>query len=104
MKTYLYSISRKDLPKSQQSIQSSHAAIEHAYLYGRPNDTHPSFIHLTIKNKQTLENLKQSLHDQGIQTAEFHEPYQNWGLTAISCLLTEEQRHHLKHLQLWSAS
>lgn len=104
MKTYLYSISRKDLPKSQQSIQSSHAAIEHAYLYGRPDDLHPSFIHLTIKNKQMLEDLKHALQAQGISTAEFHEPYQNWGLTAIACLLKEDQRSTLSHLQLWKAS
>jgi hypothetical protein len=104
MKTYLYSISRKDLPSTHCSIQACHAAIEHAYLYGRPEDRHPSFIHLITKNKMTLEKLRAALHDQGIQTAEFHEPYMDWGLTAISCLLTEEQRHHLKHLQLWSAS
>jgi hypothetical protein len=82
-------------------VQAAHAAIEHAYLHGRPVDRHPSYIHLTIRDKHRLEQLRSSLHDLGIPTAEFHEPYQNWGLTAIACLLTEDQRHYLKGLQLW---
>lgn len=64
-------------------------------------DHHPSYIHLTIKNKSQLESLRQRLNDAGIRTAEFHEPYLDWGLTAISCILTEDQRHLTKGLQLW---
>ena len=64
--------------------------------------SHPSYIALTCRDKHALENLRARLNHLGIPTAEFHEPYMNWGLTAISCLLTEEQRHHLKSLQLWS--
>ena len=103
-KTYLYSISRRDIPKSQQAIQAGHAAIEHAYQFGRPHDHHPSYIHLTIRDKNHLEQLRRALNDEGINAAEFHEPYQDWGLTAIACLLTEEQRHYLKHLKLWNAN
>lgn len=97
----MYTISRRDLPLAQQAIQAGHAAIEHAYTYGRPVDHHPSYIHLTIKNKSQLESLRQRLNDAGIRTAEFHEPYLDWGLTAISCILTEDQRHLTKGLQLW---
>jgi len=82
-------------------VQAGHAALEHAYLYGRPADHHPSYIHLTIRDKERLEKQRRALQEAGIPTAEFHEPYKDWGLTAISCLLTEEQRHHLKGLQLW---
>ena len=101
VKTYLYSISRRDIPLTQQAVQAGHSAIEHAYQYGRPVDNHPSYIHLTIRDKNRLEQLRSTLNEQGISTAEFHEPYQDWGLTAISCLVTEEQRIHLKGLQLW---
>jgi hypothetical protein len=101
MKTYLYSISRKDLPLSQSSIQAAHAAIEYAYLYGRPNDHHPSYIHLTARDKSHLEQLRARLQDVGIGTAEFQEPYKDWGLTAIACLLTEDDRHLLRGLPLW---
>jgi hypothetical protein len=97
----LYAISRRDIPLAQQAIQAGHAAIEHAYQYGRPVDHHPSYIHLTIRDKFRLESLRDTLHAAGIKTAEFHEPYKDWGLTAISCLLTEDQRHLLKGLQLW---
>lgn len=100
-KTYLYTISRRDIPLAQQSVQASHAAVEYAYCYGRPADHHPSYIHLTIRDKTQLENLRARLHESGIKTAEFHEPYKDWGLTAIACQLTEENRHHLKKLQLW---
>jgi hypothetical protein len=62
---------------------------------------HPSIIHLTVRDKNALEKLRLSLAYAGIATSEFHEPYKDWGLTAIACLLTEEQRHHLKGLQLW---
>lgn len=103
IKTYLYSITHRAIPIAHQAIQAAHAAIEHAYTYGRPSDHHPSFIHLTIRDQRQLEQLRCSLNDAGIYTAEFHEPYMDWGLTAISCLLTEEQRKHLSHLQLWKA-
>ena len=101
MKTYLYTISRRDIPLAQQSIQSCHAAIEYAYLFGRPKDEHPSLIHLTIRDKHALEKLRSLLEFNGIPTSDFSEPYKDWGLTAIACLLTEDQRHHLKGLQLW---
>lgn len=103
-KTYLYAISRRDIPIAQQAIQAAHAGIEHAYLYGRPADRHPSFIHLTIKNQAHLERFRDELNANNIPTSEFHEPYQNWGLTAIACLLTESQRKLMSHLRLWRAS
>ena len=99
MKTYLYSISRKDIPLAHSSIQATHAGIEYARIYGL--ESHPSYIHLSIRDKQKLEQLRSALEAAGIPTAEFHEPYQDWGLTAISCLLTEADRHHLRGLQLW---
>ena len=101
LKTYLYSISRRDIPLAQQSVQAAHAAIEHAYLFGRPVDDHPSYIHLTVHDKSELELLRTRLRDAGVQTAEFHEPYKDFGLTAISACLNEDQRDLLKGLPLW---
>jgi hypothetical protein len=82
-------------------VQAAHAAIEHAYAFGRPADQHPSYVHLTIRDRPGLERLRQLLNDAGVRTAEFHEPYRGWGLTSIACLLAEDQRHHLGGLQLW---
>lgn len=101
MKTYLYSISHRDIPLAQQAIQGCHAAIEYAYLHGRSPDHHPSYIHLTVRDQHQLEKLRARLQSAGVNTAEFHEPYQDWGLTAIACCIPEEQRHLLKGLQLW---
>lgn len=101
LKHYLYTISRRDIPIAQQAIQGGHAAIEYAYLYGRPTDHHPSYINLTIRDKLQLEGLRASLEEAGIRTSHFEEPYKDWGLTAIACMITEDQRAHLKHLQLW---
>jgi len=97
----LYAISRRDIPLAQQGIQAAHAGIEFAYQYGRPADHHSSYIHLTVRNKEHLEHLCAQLLACGQRTAEFHEPYQDWGLTAIATILTEENRHLLKGLQLW---
>jgi hypothetical protein len=82
-------------------VQAAHAAIEHAYLFGRPADQHPSYIHLTARELSQLESFRARLQDAGIKTAEFHEPYKDWGLTAISCILTEDDRHLLRGLPLW---
>lgn len=75
--------------------------MEYAYTYGRPPDYHPSYIHITVRNKQELEKLRARLRAAGINTSEFHEPYQDWGLTAIACCVDESQRHLLKGIQLW---
>lgn len=100
-KTYLYAISRRDIPLAQQAIQAGHAAIEYAYEHGRPADHHPSYIHCTVRDQHDLLCLRTELKSAGIFTSEFHEPYKNWGLTAIACVLSEEQRGVLKHLKLW---
>jgi hypothetical protein len=82
-------------------VQASHSAVEHAYQYGRPADHHPSLIHITCRDKRELEQLRERLNAEGINTAEFHEPYKDWGLTAISCCLNENQRYLLKGYPLW---
>ena len=66
-----------------------------------PLCTSPSFLLLTVRDKEALEARKNMLHAAGIQTAEFHEPYKDWGLTAIAFILAEDQRHLCKDLPLW---
>lgn len=101
MKSYLYSISHREIPVAQQVVQGNHASLEYAYQFGRPADHHPSLVHLTVKSKQDLELLRDHLNSEGIATAEFHETYRDWGLTSISCSLIESQRNMLSHLPLW---
>ena len=101
MKTYLYSISRRDIPLAQQAVQAAHAGIEFARLFMTESTIHPSYIHLTVRDQQQLEKLRARLQSAGQNTAEFHEPYQNWGLTAIACCLDESHRYLTKGLPLW---
>jgi hypothetical protein len=101
MKTYLYCITRSDLPVDQQAIQAAHAGIEYAYRCGRPEDFHSSLVFLVVPNQENLESLSKQLLTQGHPVSFFHENYKDWGLTAISVLLTKEDRHILKHLPLW---
>ena len=98
-KLYLYAISRRDIPLSQQAIQAAHAGIEYARLFTIQSS--PSYIHLTAHDKQELESLRARLHEAGIATAEFHESYKDWGLTAIACILTEDTRSVLRGFPLW---
>ena len=79
-------------------MQAAHAAVEHAYSFGRPPDHH---IHLTVRDQQQLERLRARIQAAGQNTAEFHEPYQDWGLTAIACCLDESHRYLTKGLPLW---
>lgn len=83
-------------------MQCSHSALEFAYQFGRPSDHHPTLVCLTIQDKSSLEDLRATLNSHGIVTSEFVESYNNWGLTAISCQLKEDQRHLLSHLSLWT--
>lgn len=101
MKTYLYSISRRDIPLSQQAIQATHAAIEYARLFMTSESIHPSYIHLTTHDKFELESIRARLHSAGLSTAEFFEPYKDWGLTAIACTLDEDTRYLLRGFPLW---
>lgn len=75
--------------------------MEHAYTHGRPTDHHPSYVHLTLRDQASLHALRTRLDQAGIATSVFREPYQDWGLTAIACLLTEGQRGLLRDLPLW---
>lgn len=99
MKLYLYAISRRDVPLSQQAIQAAHAGIEYARLF--TINSSPSYINLTARDKHELESIRARLHEAGFSTSEFHEPYKNWGLTSIACLLSEEDRHLLHGFPLW---
>jgi hypothetical protein len=101
MKTYLYTISRRDLPLAQQAVQAAHAAIEYARLFMGSETDHPSYIHLTVRDRADLIRVRSLLSDAGPGTAEFHEPHDGWGLTAVAVLLGEGQRHLLRGLPLW---
>jgi hypothetical protein len=93
---------RTDLPVSQQAIQAGHAALELGLKHGPSLDGHPSLVYLDTSNKQELEAALDYVHSQGLKTYEFHEPYQDWGLTAFAVEpLEHHQRSIFSHFKLW---
>lgn len=101
---YLYAISHRNLPVHQQAIQSAHAQLEYTRIFGQTKE-HPTFIWLTVKNKLDLLLLQTMLESKGVEVCEFHDPdFTGYDPSAISCLLTEEQRGLLSDLQLWKCS
>lgn len=79
--SYLYILTRKDLPLPQIAVQSCHAAIECAKKF--PTQHHPSVILCTVKNEQDLMNQTRYLENNGIEFIEFREPDRNNELTSI---------------------
>ncbi len=67
-----------------------------------PDSGHPSIIILAVKDKAELQVALSHAREQGIKTFEFHEPYQDWGLTSFATeSLPQAQRHHFSQFNLW---
>jgi hypothetical protein len=65
-------------------------------------DNHPSLVFLSTNSKQELESALDHAREHGINTYEFHEPYQNWGLTAFACEpIPASKREAFSNFQLW---
>lgn len=65
-------------------------------------DQHPSLVFISTKSQQHLLYALDLAREQGIEAYEFHEPYQNWGLTAFACApITADRRHAFSHFKLW---
>lgn len=101
-KYWAYVFLRTDLPISQQAIQAAHAALELGIKYGPSPDGHPSLVFLETKSSAELHEALLTMASRGIQTFQFHEPYQDWGLTAFACEpIPEHNRRLFKDFQLW---
>jgi len=100
--SYLYAISRTDLPVHQQAIQSAHAQLEYMRIWGSLRE-HPTFVWLTVSSKIELLIIQTLLEGKGIKVCAFTDPdYEGYQTSAISCLLSEDQRHLLSDLKLWN--
>lgn len=97
-KKYVYIFVRKDLPKEQLVVQSSHLAWE---LSKKQNlDYHPSMVVVGISNEQKLCMEYDKLKDLGLDLATFYEPLFDNTLTAIGLIADHDQRIHMKRYQL----
>lgn len=65
-------------------------------------DQHPSLIFISTKSKDQLIDALYYAREHGIDAYEFHEPYQDWGLTAFACApITAQQREAFSNFKLW---
>jgi len=94
-------ITRGDIPIAQQAVQAAHAAVEHAYIFGRPANHHPTLVHVTVEDKTELYAWLTYLTSISLNCSSFEEPHKNWGLTAIACSVPSDLRALFKHLPLW---
>jgi len=76
---------REDLTTSEQTVQSSHAAIEAAKNFGLDQyPDHPHLVILGVKNEQKLLDAQKYLDDHGVRFYGYREPDYDNSLTAVA--------------------
>jgi hypothetical protein len=97
---YSYVIVRKDLPRHQQAVQGSHAAIER---FNGGTTQHPSVIFVVVKDENKLKKVIQELLERGVTLSIFREPMPPYG-NSITAVCTEpligEDRAYLQRFML----
>lgn len=76
---------RNDLSYAQKAVQSSHACIEAARHFLRPDEEHPSVIIFGVKSEPKLKSIAEQLQQNGIRLKQFFEPDIGNQLTAFAC-------------------
>jgi hypothetical protein len=100
--SYVYVIVRKDLSPAQKAVQSSHACIEVARTYIKPNDEHPSVIICEVRSEDKLKMVMTELEGK-IQFKTFQEPDIGNQFTALASEpIRGEQRKLFNRFQLIS--
>ena len=93
----LFILIDKRLSRSQQAVQSSHAAIEFALKYGGLW-IHQSLVLLAVDGSDELEQLCKTFTSKEYKTACFREPYYQDRLTAVVCHGCDEDIKDLRLL------
>ena len=89
----MYFFTMYNISPIQQGIQSGHAALEYAYIYGDTPQyldfirNHKTFIILNGGTSSDMEARKKELADLGVRYATFYEPDLNYSLSAIAFLV-----------------
>lgn len=98
----MYVFTRIDIGYSHSAIQAGHAALEAGIKHGPSPDGHPSLIYLEARDQDHLLEAKATIAQAGLKLYEFHEPYQDWGLTAFACEpIPQDKRALFKGFNLW---
>jgi hypothetical protein len=80
----LFILIDKRLSRSQQAVQSSHAAIEFALKYGQ-QWKHESLVLLAVDGGDELEQWCNRFNESGYKTSCFRESYYQNRMTAVVC-------------------
>mgnify|MGYP006151646511 CR=1 FL=1 len=90
---------RRDLSRSQQVVQSCHAAIEATRHF--LDKEHPSVIVLGKKTLRKLETFRDYIEKHNLKYKEFYEPDRNNELTSVAVYpVSEHERILFKKFQL----
>jgi hypothetical protein len=81
----LYVVTRNDLTKSQQAVQSGHALAEFLLTHNT-NWTNGTLVYLKVVNEVSLKDLTKELNNSNIAYVSFKEPDRGDELTAIASL------------------
>lgn len=102
---YIYIITRRDLPITQQAVQASHAALEAGKAFADSLDPHPHFCICAVRDEKRLRHDLDKLVKAGIRIAAWYEPdFENNPLTAFATEpISGERRHLFRNFQLLKA-
>ena len=80
----MYVLTRRDLNKKQQAVQSGHAVAE--YLLNHPETSwdNGTLVYLAVSNEEELRFWANKLNNEGLVWKGFQEPDINNELTALA--------------------
>jgi hypothetical protein len=90
----LFIITRKDISSEQQAVQSTHAACEWMKAFYTSSQTwqNGTLVQCAVSDLRELESLFLLLRDRLYMFSIFTEPDINNELTAIACLISEDDK------------
>jgi len=80
----VYVLVRKDLPPTQQIVQSCHAVAEAARSFLQTGQEHPHLIVCEVGDERTLYQFLDKLNRHGVRFRAFLEPDRGNELTALA--------------------
>lgn len=99
--SYVYVITRRDLPDPHRTVQVAHATLAAERVWGSPHHTHPHLVVCAVKDEQELAQVFNDLKDRGVPCCGYYEDDMNNALTAIATApLKGEERSPLRYLRL----
>lgn len=100
---YVFIFVRYDLPLPQQLVQTNHATMKMASLYGIEGT--PNIALIGVSDIVELRNVSRLLSDLEVPHHDWYEPDFDLGFTAIATApISGAQRTALSHYDTWKRS